>query len=488
MNTIPPSTDDKNLVRLQKKLRKALVELALNWQMLDRQDVISQLLETWQADYREGEEERYAADRVKAVQWLDTHLEKRLAVEKAAASSGWQTVPVMVGEDDSLAELSSETLAAMPVVVDATLDLLQSIELPSDSAVLQKRLAHYAQQATKRLGKVTQELNANLEKTDLELQQQLQAWHSACQKLLMETEGGRNATESVRIHAMLAMSAETYLYWQRMVVEGWELVPEHEGGMPSYHITAQMLADRAKQATLLAGQCLQDIMLNWFRIGTVNQDTLIDWLASWSSGFAGFSGSMEHPAAVEQLELLADGLDSRSSKMRQETEGWKNFGPGQRLPSIGIPYEIRELLETIASAREMAIKNASEELEIQRLYESCTQILPGLHEVAKNLKVMTDDNDADELESWIHLQMKGFIRLSKVSRSHAARAAGLFADILDERIDLERDVRSNWLRLNKKEWDAAQPASPEKAGVMMGQAVLRIGKIRHHRPDDTQKL
>ncbi|MBR7069432.1 MAG: hypothetical protein IKI30_03165 [Oxalobacter sp.] len=475
MKTTSPSANAQDLGRLQEKLRRTLVELALNWQMLSHADVVQQLLEEWQADYREGEAERYASDRVKAVQWLDTQLEKRMKAEKAVVPD-WQTAPVQEG-------LSAESLDAMPVVVDAVLHLLQSIDLPDDSEVLQRRLAHYAQQATKRLNKVTQELNANLEKTDLELQQHLQAWHGACQKLLMETEGSRDSAESVRIHALLAMSAETYLYWQRMVAEGWQVIPEQEGGMPPYHVTAKMLADQAKQASLLAGQCLQDIMLNWFRLGTANQDTLMDWLAGWSSSFAGFGGSMEHPAAVEQLELLADELDSRSSKMRRETEGWKNFGPGQRLPAIGIPYEIRELLETVAAARGQAVKNASESMEIQRLYESCSLILPGLHEVAKNLQAMADDNDADELENWVHLQMNAFIQLSKVSRSHAARAAGLFADVLDERIDLERDVRTNWLRLTKQEWDAAQPSSPEKAGVMMGQAVLRIGKIRHHRPD-----
>ncbi len=479
MKTTSSSAYVQNLERLQEKLRRTLVEFALNWQKLNRADVVQQLLEEWQADYREGEAERYASDRVKAGQWLDAQLEKRLKAEKAVVPD-WQAATGQEG-------LSAESLDAMPVVVDAALHLLQSIDLPDDSEVLQRRLAHYAQQAAKRLEKVTQELNANLEKTDLELQQHLQAWHGACQKLLMETEGSRDSAESVRIHALLAMSAETYLYWQRMVAEGWQPVPEQEGGMPSYHLTAGILADRAKQAALLAGQCLQDIMLNWFRIGAANQDTLMDWLAGWSSGFAGFGGSMENPSAVEQLELLADGLDNRSSKMRRETEGWKNFGPGQRLLGIGIPYEIRELLETVAAARAEALKNASEDREIQRLYESCSLILPGLHEVAKNLRAMTDDYDADELESWIHLQMNGFIRLSKVSRSHAARAAGLFADVLDERIDLERDVRSNWLRLTRKEWEAAQPSSPEKAGVMMGQAVLQIGKIRHHRPDDTQK-
>ena len=479
MKTTSSPAHAQNLARLQEKLRRTLVEFALNWQMLDRSDIVQQLLEEWLVDYREGEAERYASDRVKAVQWLDTQLDKRLKAEKAVVSD-WQTASVSEA-------LSSESLEAMPVVIDAALELLQSIGLPSDSEVLQKRLAHYAQQATRRLGKVTQELNANLEKTDLDLQQHLQAWHGDCQKLLMETEGSRDSAESVRIHTLLAMSAETYLYWQRMVAEGWQPVSEQEGGMPSYHLTAKMLADRTGQAVLLAGQCLQDIMLNWFRIGAANQDTLMDWLAGWSSGFAGFGDSMEDPSAVEQLELLADELDSRSSKMRRETEGWKNFGPGQRLPGIGIPYEIRELLETIATARTEAINSASEDREVQRLYESCSQILPGLHEVAKNLRAMTDDYDADELESWIHLQMNGFIRLSKVGRAHAARAAGLFADVLDERIDLERDVRSNWLRLTRKEWEAAQPSSPEKAGVMMGQAVLQIGKIRHHRPDDTQK-
>lgn len=484
-NTSSPA-NVQNFIRLQKKLCRTLVEFALNWQMLDRPDIVQQLLEEWQADYREGEAERYAADRVKAVQWLDVQLDKRQKAEKAVVSD-WQTVPSVTGVDDPLAELSSEALAAMPVVVDATLDLLQSIELPADSEVLQKRLAHYAQQATRRLGKVTEELNANLEKTDLELQQHLQAWHGACQKLLMETEGSRDSSESIRIHALLAMSAETYLYWQRMVAEGWQPVPEQEGGMPPYHLTAKMFADRAGQAVLLAGQCLQDIMLNWFRIGTASQDTLMDWLAGWSAGFAGFGGAMENPSAVEQLELLADELDNRSSKMRQETEGWKNFGPGQRLPGIGIPYEIRELLETVAAARMDVVKGASEDQEIQRLYESCTQILPGLHEIAKNLRAITNDYDADELESWIHLQMNGFIRLSKVSRSHAARAAGLFADALDERISLERDIRTDWLRLTKKEWEDAQPPSPEKAGVMMGQVILQIGKIRHHRPDDVQK-
>ncbi len=479
MNTAQQPAQRQNLIRLQKNLRRMLVECSINWQALNRQDIILQILEEWQADYREGEEERYAADRIKAVQWLSDNLEKRLNAEMASIAD-WQTVPAPEGEEDPLDDLSSEALAAMPVEIDATLDLLGSIDLPSDRDVLQKRLAHYAQQATKRLAKVTQELNANLEKTDLELQSHLQSWHIACQKLLAESEGDREASESVRIHALLAMSAENYLYWQRMVAEDWESASENEGGMPAYHLTAKNLADRAEQASLLAGQCLQDIMLNWFRIGTANQDTLMDWLAAWSSSFAGFGCAMETPTETEQLEYLADELDHRSSRMRRETEGWKNFGPDQRLPSMGIPYEIREVLETIAAARENAVKNASADLEIQRLYESCRVILPALHEVAKNLQAITDDNDADELESWIHLQMNSFIRLSKVSRSHAARAAGLFADILDERIDLERDIRTDWLRLNKKEWDAAQPPSAEKAAAMMGQIILKIGKIRHH--------
>ncbi len=479
MNTSQQSAHSQNLIRLQKNLRSVLVELSINWQILNRQEIILQILDEWQSDYREGEAERYAADRVKAVQWLSDTLDKRLAAEKSGASD-WQTVPVSEGEDDPLDDLSSEALASMPVEIDATLDLLGSIELPSDSDVLQKRLAHYAQQATKRLSKVTQELNANLEKTDLELQKLLQTWHATCQTLLSESEGDREASESIRIHALLAMSAENYLYWQRMVAEDWQPVPESEGGMPAYHLTAKNLADRAEQSSLLAGQCLQDIMLNWFRIGTANQDTLMDWLSSWSSSFAMMGCAMETPTETEQLEYLADELDRRSSRMRREIDGWVNFGPGQRLPGMGIPYEIREVLETIAAAREKAVRNASADLEIQRLYESCRVILPGLHEFAKNLQAITDDNDADELESWIHLQMNGFIRLSKVSRSHAARAAGLFADILDERIDLERDIRTDWLRLNKKEWDAAQPPSAEKAGLMMGQIILKIGKIRHH--------
>ena len=80
--------------------------------------------------------------------------------------------------------------------------------------------------------------------------------------------------------------------------------------------------------------------------------------------------------------------------------------------------------------------------------------------------------------------MNGFVSLSKISRSHAARAAGLFADILEERIDLERDVNPHWLRLNKKEWDAAQPSSPDQAGAKLGQIILKIGKIRHHKNDE----
>jgi len=485
MSTALSFANDQNLIRLQKKLRKTLLEFSLNWHQLERQDIVLQLLEEWQADYREGEEERYAADRIKAVQWLDTQIEKRLKAEKAVVPD-WHRGPVETEGEDMLEELSPEILAAIPVAVDATLDIVQSIELPTDEAVLQKRLSHYAQQATRRLEKVTQELNANLEKTNLDLQQHLQVWHGACQKLLMESEGERNATESVRIHALLAMSAETYLYWQRMVVDGWQATSELSGGMPPYHLTARMLSDRAVQAALLAAQCLQDIMLNWFRIDIANQDMLLAWLSDWSTGFIGLERAMDNPSAVEQLEMLADELDNRSSRMRHETEGWINFGSGQRLPGIGIPYEIRELLETIASAREEALENASEKSETQRLYEYCVQILPALHEIAKNLQVITDDYDADEMENWVHLQMNGFIHLSKISRSHAARAAGLFADILDERIDLERDVRADWLRLTKKEWDAAQPQSPEKAGVMMGQAILRMGKIRHHRPDDTK--
>jgi hypothetical protein len=486
MCAMPSDAKAQELARLQAHLCQMLVELSMNWQGLGRHDLILQLLEEWQADYREGEAERYADDRIKAVQWLDAQVEKRLKAEQASGSS-WQAVPVPEGAGNPFAGLSPETLAGMPLAVDATLNILQSITLPADADVLQSRLAHYAQQATKRLETVTQELNANLEKTDLELQQHLKAWHGACQKLLADSEGKREPKDSIRIHALLAMTSETYLYWQRMVAKDWQVIPEGEGGMPPYHLTAKVLSERAKQAALLAGQCLQDIMLNWFRIGPANQDILMDWLSSWALEFSGFGGVMAYPAAVEHLEHLADELDIRSSKLRRETEGWQNFGPGQRLPAIGLPYAIRELLETVVAVRSEADKGASEELEIGRLYESCSQILPGLHEIAKNLAVIDDDLEADEMESWVHLQMNAFIRLSKVSRSHAARAACLFADILDERIQLERDVIPGWLRLTKKEWDAAMPPTPEKAGVMMGQAVLKIGKIRHHRPQENEE-
>ena len=83
MKTTSPSANAQDLGRLQEKLRRTLVEFALNWQKLNRADVVQQLLEEWQADYREGEAERYASDRVKAVQWLDAQLEKRLKAEKA---------------------------------------------------------------------------------------------------------------------------------------------------------------------------------------------------------------------------------------------------------------------------------------------------------------------------------------------------------------------------------------------------------------------
>lgn len=463
----------------QKKLHCTLVELLLNWQRLDRQDIALQLLEQWQADYLEGEEERYAIDRIAALKWLNENLMKRLKAEKAILSD-WQT------SDGKNIEnvLSNEELAAMPLAMDAVFHTLETMKLPPDEEVLQKRLMGYAKQSTDRLAKVTEELNANLEKVDLSLQNHLQAWHRVCQKLLVEKKEDRTHTaESVRIHALLAMSAETYLYWQRMAAKGWQIISENQGGMPAYHVTAKDISDQTEQAVLQAGQYLQDIMFNWFRVGTANQDVLMDWLSVWISSFSGLGMTMETPVEAEQLALFAHELDIRSSKMRRETKEWKNFGAGQRLPAVGIPYEIREILEMLATVRQKAVKNASAELEIQRMYASCTQILPKLHEIAKNLEVITDNAIADELESWVHLQMKGFIRLSKISRSYAARAAGLFADILEERIDLERDVSLHWLRLNKKEWDAAQPSSPDQAGAKLGQIILKIGKIRHHKND-----
>lgn len=361
-------------------------------------------------------------------------------------------------------------------------------EKPSDSP-----LARYARHAARRLERATQELNANLDRTDLKLQQAFKAWHGACQQWLMAPEKQGDGVQAVRIHGVLAMSAQTYLYWQRMASKGWQAIPEEKGGFPPHHLTAKTLAGRVNQAILLAGQCLQDIMLNWFRIGSIEQDNLLRLLSRSFQDFATFRETTGEPATVwqgklmEMLERLADDLDRLSSRMRRQTEGWVNFGPGQRLPGIGIPHDIRTLLEELAAFREEALANAADDREIGRLYGAFEQILPGLHEVAGNLRVMTDDIDATELECWVHFLTSGFVRLSEISRSHAAVAAILFADALNERLELERKINPGWLGLTDREKEAARPPSMEKAGAMMGQVILQIGQICHHRRSGIQK-